>query len=81
MTLKASAKKNADSYAKWRMICDNQLVGTTFEGSSTHYNASVIPSSTFVPIGDTSLSNELIDERIDDQSRKRFRKLYQENDE
>ena len=48
---------------------------------STNYNAGVISSLTIVPVCNTSLSDELIDERIDDHSRNRFRKLYQENDE
>ena len=53
---------------------------TTLEGS-THYNASVIPSLTVIPVCDTSLSDELVYERIDDQTRYRFYKLYQINDE
>ena len=69
MTVKASAKKKADSWA------NDKSASTTFEGS-THYDTGVVASLTLIPVCDTGLSDELVDKRIDDHTRNRFSKLY-----
>ena len=69
MTVKASAKKNADSYAKEGN--DKTDKHKFWEwGGSTYYDTSIIVPSPRCDI--VSLPNELIDEWIDNQSCNRY---------